>query len=57
MRRTLNLVGGTMFITWIVGYLGYNGGGSTHILLVSAIVVFLIKAFLCLPTRGNNYGD
>ncbi len=54
MGRALNLIGGTIFIIWIIEYFGYNGETSTHILLVLAIIVFLVKMFVCLPAKRKK---
>jgi hypothetical protein len=51
MRRALNLIGGTMFILWIIEYFGYNAGEGTHIFLVLAIMVFFVKMFVYLPSK------
>jgi hypothetical protein len=53
MRATLNLAGGALFVIWIIEYFGYNGGEKTHVVLLAAIVVFLIKTIIYLPVRGK----
>lgn len=53
MRNILNLVGGTLFIAWVVAYFGYAAGEKSHILLVLAIVVFFLKTFIYAGSNGK----
>jgi|GEM_PF-3632204 len=53
MSTTLSLLGGALFVIWIIEYFGYNGGEKTHVVLLTAIVVFLVKTIIYLPARGK----
>ena len=54
MRRSLDLIGGALFVIWIVEYFGYNAGENAHVLLLAAIVIFFVKIFVYLPSKGKS---
>lgn len=57
MGQTLSLVGAALLIIWIVEYFAYNAGDGIHVLLLVAIGLFLVKAFMHFPSRISDKAD
>ncbi len=45
MRYLLSIIAVLLIITWLIGFAGYNTGGTIHILLVFAVILLIIKFF------------
>ena len=43
MGNLLYIIAVVLVIIWAIGFFGYAAGGLIHVLLVSAIVLFLLK--------------
>jgi len=45
MRSLLYIIGITFIIGWLIGVLGYNAGGSFHLLLIIAFIAVALSMF------------